>query len=87
MTRLQAVVKKGKAVGAVLTPHVHADGNYVVSLTKFERDYIRIGSESDLNQWVSEGYGVRMSNRAVPSHRSPSFVCAASLVAATPSLP
>ena len=85
MTRLQAVVKRGRAAGAVLTPHVHADGSYVVSMTRFAKDYIRVGNASDLGRWIADGYSVRMSNQAVPSHRSPSLICPGSIGRSTPS--
>jgi hypothetical protein len=47
MRRLQATVKRGKAVGAVLRLQRHADGNFVVSMTRFEKDYFRVPREAD----------------------------------------
>lgn len=79
MKKLQYVVKRGSAVGTVLRPHRHADGTYVVSMTRFERDYIRVASEDDLAEWVDRGYRVRMSNPDVASHRSPSLIAPASI--------
>jgi hypothetical protein len=77
--KLQATVKRGKAIGTVLTPHRHSDGMYVVSLTRFEKDYIRVASEAELPDWLAKGYRIRMSNPLVDSHRSPSLIAPASI--------
>ena len=75
MKKLLATVKRGKAIGTVLTPHRHSDGAYVVSMTRFEKDYIRVPLEADLPDWLAKGYRVRMSNPSVPNHKSPSPPC------------
>ena len=74
MKKLHFKVKRGNAVGTILRPHVHADGCFVVSMTRFQKDYIRVGSGSDLSDWVAKGYRVRMSNVDVRNHRSPSLI-------------
>ena len=79
MNKLHCTVKRGKAIGTILQPHVHRDGCYVVSMTRFEKDYVRVANESELADWVSKGYRVRMSNLAVPNHRSPSLIAPASI--------
>lgn len=79
MKRLRYVVTRGRHVGAVLTPHLHEDNHYVVSLTRYEKDYERVRDEKALPEWVSKGYSVRMSNPSVNSHRSPSLISPSSI--------
>ncbi len=58
---LYCVVKRGKNAGTELTPHVYQDGCYVVSLTRFEKDYIRVPRNERLTPWLTRGFKVRMS--------------------------
>ena len=80
MKKLHCTVERGSAAGTILRPHVHADGHFVVSMTRYERDYIRVGAESELPNWVAKGYRVRMSNVDVKNHRSPSLIAPTSIV-------
>ncbi|MCW5772401.1 MAG: hypothetical protein KIT16_12240 [Rhodospirillaceae bacterium] len=74
------VVTRGRGAGTVLFPHVHEDGTYVVSKTRFEKDYVRTSSLADAIRRVkSEGYSLRMSNPAHATHRAPSLIAPASL--------
>jgi len=75
--KLRSIVKRGKATGTVLTPHRHADGNFVVSKTRFEKDYIRVANEGDLPQWLTKGYRIRMSNPGASP--APSLIAPASI--------
>ena len=61
--KLHAFVARGKNAGTILFPHLHADGSYVVSKTRFEKDYIRVDDPADLLSWLERGYSLRMSNR------------------------
>jgi len=61
---LHAFVSRGARSGELLFPHKHEDGSYVVSKTRFEADYIRVTSETDILPWLEKGYGLRMSNPA-----------------------
>lgn len=79
MKQFRAIVKRGTAAGTVLRPHRHADGNFVVSMTRLERDCIRVADETALPEWIARGYRVRMSNPAVPTHRSPSLIAPGSI--------
>jgi hypothetical protein len=79
MRKLRYVVKRGQSVGTILTPHMHKGNHYVVSLTRFEKDYIRVKIEKDLPEWVSQGYSVRMSNASVKTHRSSSLIAPSSI--------
>jgi hypothetical protein len=80
MVKLHAIVKRGKAIGTILSPHAHEDGSFVVSTTRFEKDYIRVWHEADLSAWIKKGYKLRMSNPSVKNHRSPSLITPASIV-------
>jgi hypothetical protein len=81
MTKIFSIVKHGKAIGTRLTPHRYNAGFFVVSKTRFEKDYDRITDESQLPLYVAQGYSVRMSNPDVPNHRSPSLIAPASIMA------
>lgn len=76
---LHFVVQRGKAAGTVLYPHVHADGCYVVSPSRFEKDYVRVRSIDEVKEHLSRGYSLRMSNEDDPNHRSPSLIAPASI--------
>ena len=79
MKKLTFRVKRGGTAGTLLTPHMHEDGHFVVSKTKFKSDYIRIKDESDLIDWVGRGYSVRMSNPAAKSPRPTSLITPSSI--------
>jgi hypothetical protein len=55
MGDLYAVIASGKNKGIKLYPHRHEDGMYVVSPTRFERDYVRVPSIEGLAEWLSKG--------------------------------
>lgn len=76
MKKIRCVVRRGRAVGTVLTPHRYQDGHYVVSHTRFKADQIEVFEEATLPDWVSKGYSVRMSGEASPS---PSLIAPASI--------
>lgn len=76
---LHFVVQRGKAAGTVLYPHVHADGCYVVSPSRFEKDYVRVRSIEEVRELLSRGYSLRMSNENDSHHRSPSLISPASI--------
>jgi hypothetical protein len=71
---LQYRVSRGTAIGTCLYPHLHEDGFYVASRTRFEKDYIRVRTLPELVQLARQGYKIRMSNRTHPNHRAPSLV-------------
>jgi hypothetical protein len=58
---LHAFVARGKNKGELLLPHKHEDGMFVVSLTRFEKDYKRI-RESEILGYLEKGLSLRMSN-------------------------
>ena len=71
---LHYVVRHGKATGTVLRPHIQ-DGCYIVSPTRFERDYIRVPVHQPLEPHLGRGLSLRMSAPGVaPSLISPSSI-------------
>ena len=70
-SRLHAFVSRGPLRGEVLFPHKHEDRRYVVSPTRFEKDYHRLDTETDIAGWLAKGYSMRMSNpeRGIGSRR------------------
>jgi hypothetical protein len=79
MKKIRYIVKRGRSVGVVLSPHLHKDNHYVVSMSRFEKDYVRVKNETDLLDWVVNGYSVRMSNTNVKSHCAPSLISSVSI--------
>ena len=61
---LHAFVSRGPKAGTLLFPHRHEDGSYVVSMTRFEKDYRYVRDEAELLGWLEKGYRLRMSNPA-----------------------
>ena len=59
---LHAFVRSGPNVGKLLFPHRHEDGSFVVSKTRFEKDYLRLRNEHEILAMLEEGYALRMSN-------------------------
>jgi hypothetical protein len=73
------LVRRGEEQGTELLPHRHEDGMYVASLTRFERDYIRVGTLRELAILVRQGFSIRMSNPDSTKHKAPSLIAPASL--------
>ena len=63
--KLHAFVARGPDKGSILYPHRHADGRYVVSPTKFERDYLFVSNADDLLSHLEAGLKLRMSNPSI----------------------
>lgn len=61
---LHAFVSRGPKAGTLLHPHLHKDGSYVVSMTRFEKDYIHLNDLSEVLNWLEKGYRLRMSSKA-----------------------
>jgi hypothetical protein len=64
--KLQYIVKRGKNVGMVLTPHRFEDGKFHAHKTnsRNDPDGKRVSKEHELADLVRLGYYVRMSNAA-----------------------
>jgi hypothetical protein len=67
--KIYANVSRGAQRGEILTPHRHDDGTYVVSYTRFARDYLRVASFEDFAAKVQEGMKGRMSSQNVKGPR------------------
>lgn len=72
MSELQAKVSAGAYKGKPLYPHLHKDGKYVASPTRYEIDYIRVDELYELEVLVRSGYAARMSNPDIPN--APSLI-------------
>lgn len=72
---LHYVVSRGKAAGTVLRPYVQAS-HFIVSPTRFEKDYIRVPVDQPLEPFLKRGFSLRMSALGV----APSLISAASIV-------
>ena len=73
------IVSRGDEPGAVLTPHLHEDGKYVASMTRFEKDYVRVESIRELGILARHGFSIRMSSSSSAKHRAPSLISPSSL--------
>ena len=78
-TSMSYTVSRGSEPGAVLTPHLHEDGKYVASMTRFEQDYVRVESVRELGILAQHGFSVRMSSPSSTNHRAPSLISPESL--------
>ena len=65
-------VVRGCKKGAVYVPHKHRNGQYVVSKSRFKKDYVYVGSHCEVFEYLKKGYKVRMSDPVDRS--SPSLV-------------
>jgi len=72
-------VSRGDERGVVLTPHLHEDGKYVASMTRFEKDYVRVESIRELGILAKHGFSIRMSSPSSTNHRAPSLISPGSL--------
>lgn len=75
---LFAVVARGANSDVKLFPHKHADGSFVVSMTRFQKDYIWVPRPGDLPGWLHKGFALRMSNPSA-GVIAPSLISAASV--------
>lgn len=78
-TAMSFVVSRGDEPGTILTPHLHDDGKYVASMTRFERDYVRVESIRELGILAKHGFSIRMSSPSSVKHRAPSLISPGSL--------
>lgn len=61
---MHAFVSRGPKAGTLLYPHQHKDGSYVVSMTRFEKDYVHLADLDEVLGWLEKGYRLRMSNKS-----------------------
>lgn len=74
-----AMVQRGDSVGVTLYPHKFRDGNYVVSKSRFQSDYIRLTNIDEVQQHIERGYSLRMSNPNSEKHKAPSLISPSSI--------
>ena len=75
MKNLIYVAKTGKFAGEKYYPHLHQDGFYVVSSTRFEQDYIKVKTLDEVYEYFKKGLKIRMShNQSSPSLISPKSI-------------
>lgn len=74
MITMTYTVTRGAGKGVELQPHRHEDRKYVASMTRFERDYVRVDSLHELLILVRQGFRIRMSNQDCETHRAPSLI-------------
>lgn len=75
--QLYSRVKRGKKAGALLVPHRYKDGCYIVSMTRFEEDQIRVGTIEEVIAYIRKGYKLRMSDPEHPA--GPSLISPGSI--------
>lgn len=73
------LVKRGGEKGVVLTPHLHEDGKYVASMTRYENDYVYVESIRELEILIKHGFSIRMSCPSSANHKAPSLISPNSL--------
>lgn len=61
--KISAKVTRGNNYGATLHPHLYRDGKYVVSLTRYKKDQIKVSSLADVQKYLEIGFSLRMSNK------------------------
>jgi hypothetical protein len=71
---LEFVVRRGDEIGTVLKPHLYEDGKYIASMTRFEKDYVRVETLRELRILALHGFRIRMSAANNRKHRSPSLI-------------
>lgn len=71
---LYNVKQRGKFKGYIQTPHRNKEGNFVVSLSRYKKDYIFVQNEAELRSWVEAGYSVRMSNINFEGTKAPNLI-------------
>lgn len=73
--QLIAHVSRGANHGQALTPHLHKDGMYVASMTRFEKDYVRVATVDELAILIAQGFRIRMSAQGIaPSLIAPKSI-------------
>jgi len=61
MKNIVYIPNTGNNAGKEHTPHLFNDGFYVVSKTRFVKDYIKVKTLEDVYEYYKKGLKVRMS--------------------------
>ncbi len=67
--KITAKVSRGPQKGEIVRPQRHEDAMYVVSPTRFEKDYIRVATLEEFARQVRKGLKGRMSSPSVKGPR------------------
>ena len=70
MQPFYATKNRGRYKGEILYPHLHPDGTYVATTSKYSVDYVRVNNLYELSALVRSGYGARMSNPNIQQAQS-----------------
>ncbi len=68
---ITAFTRRGREKGNLLEPHPYPGGQFVVSKTRFKKDYVYV-AKSEIADYIRQGYSVRMSDPV--THRSPRLI-------------
>ena len=79
---IKIIGTRGKTQGQVYTPHRQNDGTYVVSKTRFAKDYVYVHTADEIIEHIKQGFSLRMSTGDV----APSLICAKRIMTANPTL-
>lgn len=74
--KIYSKVSRGPQQGETVTPHLHMDGSYVVSPTRFKNDYVHVKTLTEFASQIRKGLKGRMSSPTVKGPRlfSPSSI-------------
>ncbi|MDO4937761.1 MAG: hypothetical protein Q4E62_07585 [Sutterellaceae bacterium] len=61
------IPSRGNNAGKVMVPHQTKSGEYVVSMTRFQKDYVYVSTLEEILENVKKGFGIRMSVNGGPA--------------------
>lgn len=65
------LVSRGKNRGVKLSPHIHSNGMFVVSPSRFQEDYIYVSTLDDVLEYLNKGLKVRVSGIGLDGKKVP----------------
>ena len=80
---IKVVVSRGQLVGKTMRPAMNKAGKYVVSMTRFEKDYHYVTTVEEIVRAVRDGFSVRMS---VGSGYAASLISAKKIIKENPEI-
>lgn len=67
ITDIKVIGTRGVNAGKVFTPHKTKAGTYIVTKTRFQKDYLYVQTADEIVESVKAGLGVRMSAAGGPA--------------------
>ena len=64
---IKVIGNRGANAGRIFTPHRTKDGTYIVTKTRFQKDYVYVHTADEIIENVKAGMGVRMSAAGGPA--------------------